>query len=72
MPQNIFLIISGGLKVIIILGLLVYAIFAAIIVRQEQLMANVLEEKYEPILRLITFIHLIASIAIIFLAFNIL
>jgi hypothetical protein len=72
MPQNIFLIISGGLKAIVILGLFVYAIFAVIIVRQEQLMANVLEEKYEPILRVITFIHLVAAVAIILLAFKIL
>ena len=39
------------LKTFTIIGFTVYAIFAAVIVRQEQLMANVLEESFEPVLR---------------------
>lgn len=50
------------------MGLGLYCIFAAIIVRQEQLMAHVLEEAFEPVLKLLTIIHLIASLGTFFLA----
>ncbi|MCL4360403.1 hypothetical protein M1555_04110 [Patescibacteria group bacterium] len=55
------------LKILILIGLGVYTVFAAVIVRQEQLMASVLEETSEPILRLLTIIHLSASIALFIL-----
>jgi hypothetical protein len=45
-----------------------YSIFAAVLVRQEQLMANVLEETFEPILRVLVFGHLAVAIAIFILA----
>jgi uncharacterized membrane protein len=57
-----------AVKVILIIAMVIYAIFAAIIVRQEQLMANVLEEASESILRVLSFVHLAASVAIVFLA----
>ncbi len=56
-------------KLLVLLGLVVYAIFAGILVRQEQLMAHVLEESFEPILRILTLIHFFAALAIIGLAF---
>lgn len=49
-------------------GLSVYAAFAAVLVRQEQLMAHVLEAGFEPILRLFTLIHLLAACLIFLLA----
>jgi hypothetical protein len=58
-----------ALKVVTLIGLAVYAVFAVIIVRQEQLMADVLEEGFEPVLRLITLIHLLLAVGLIFLAF---
>jgi len=61
---TIFLI----LKVTSIIGLVIYAIFAAVIVRQEQLMAGVLEEGFEPVLRLITLIHFLSAVGLILLA----
>lgn len=57
-----------GLKLLVLLGLAVYAVFAGIMVRQEQLMANVLEESFEPVLRLIVLIHLVAAIGVFLLA----
>ncbi len=57
------------LKIGVIIGLTLYAAFAWIIVRQEMLMANVLEEGFEPILRMLALIHLVASVGVIFLAF---
>ena len=57
------------LKTFTIVGLTVYTLFAAVIVRQEQLMANVLEESFEPVLRTLVIIHLLASLALLVLAF---
>ena len=56
------------LKVITLLGIAVYVVFAGVMVRQERLMADVLEEGFEPILRILTYIHLIASIGVFLLA----
>ena len=65
-------VIALGIKLIALIGLVLYIIFAVIIVRQEQLMAGVLEESTEPVVRLITIIHLFGAIgclvcAVIFL-----
>jgi len=64
-PSIVFLVT----KVIVILGLFMYLIFAGILYRQEQLMANVLEEGFEPFLRFLTVIHLIGSVVVLGLAF---
>jgi hypothetical protein len=56
------------LKIIILIGIGVYAVFAGIMIRQEHLMANVLEENFEPILRMLTYIHLALTIIVFFLA----
>ncbi|MEK7577534.1 MAG: DUF5657 family protein [Patescibacteria group bacterium] len=56
------------LKWLVVFGLAMYCLFAVVIIRQEQLMANVLEETFEPVLRLAAIIHLVASIAIFFAA----
>ncbi len=58
-----------ALKLLVLLGLAVYVVFAAVLVRQEQLMAHVLEEDFEPFLRLLTILHLAAAIGVVFLAF---
>lgn len=57
------------LKALSLFGLGLYVIFAFVIVRQEQLMAGVLEESFEPVLRLVCVFHLLAAIAIFPLAF---
>jgi len=57
-----------SLKILSLVGIGLYTIFAAIMVRQEQLMSEVLEEQFEPILRLITIIHLAASLIVFALA----
>jgi hypothetical protein len=60
------------LKVMILLGLFLYTLFAVIIVRQEHLMAMVLEERFEPMVRAIALIHLGASVFVFVMAFAIL
>jgi|GEM_PF-2169891 len=55
-------------KVCIIMCMILYAIYAWIMVRQEQLMSKVLAETSEAILRLLTIIHLAAAVFVIILA----
>jgi hypothetical protein len=66
--QDISTIVLLITKILVILGLLMYLIFAGILLRQEQLMAHVLEESFEPILRLLTIIHLAGALAVLGLA----
>lgn len=56
------------LKIFFLVGLLLYGIFAGVLVRQEQLMADVLEESFEPIIRFLVIGHLVVAIGIFILA----
>ena len=56
------------IKTLVLVGLGLYGIFAAIIVRQEQLMATVLEESFEPLLRTLVIVHFAASVGLFLLA----
>ena len=55
-------------KVCIIICMILYAIYAWIMVRQEQLMSKVLAETSEAIVKLLTMIHLAAAVFVIILA----
>lgn len=55
-------------KALVVFGLGLYIVFAFVILRQEQLMARVLEEAFEPVLRLVSVVHFIASIAVFIMA----
>lgn len=55
-------------KIIGLIGIGLYGVFAAVLIRQEQLMAAVLEESFEPILRLLVVVHFAASVALFILA----
>jgi hypothetical protein len=55
-------------KALVVFGLGLYIIFAFVILRQEQLMAHVLEETFEPVLRLMSVLHFIASVSVFLLA----
>lgn len=68
MGANVIPTIWFGLKLLTLVGLGVYSVFAGVMVRQEHLMADVLEEAFEPVLRIIVFVHLVASIAVLLLA----
>ena len=69
---NLPTIVHNIIKIMVIVGLSVYAIFAYIIVRQEQLMDKVIDETFEPVLRLLVLLHLLAALGIIVIAFIIL
>ncbi|MBI3956062.1 hypothetical protein HY339_02305 [Candidatus Gottesmanbacteria bacterium] len=72
MTPTITTIVLTTLNVLTLVGLGLYSIFAAIMVRQEQLMAAVLEESFEPILRILTIIHFAAAVTLFILALMIL
>lgn len=67
---NIFLSFFpwGFLKLGILILILLYVAFAVIIVRQETLMAKVIEVPANPILKVVALSHLIAALAIFVLA----
>ncbi len=56
------------LKIFSIVGLLLYAVFAGVLVRQEQLMAHVLEEQFQPIIRALVVVHLGATLIVLLMA----
>lgn len=56
------------LKIFILTGLGVYSLFAGVMIRQEQLMAAVLEESFEPVLRTLVLVHFASSLGLFFLA----
>ena len=72
MTPAIATIVLTTLKVFTLVGLGLYSLFAAIMVRQEQLMAAVLEEGFEPILRLLPILHFAAAVGLLILAIIIL
>lgn len=55
---------------LILFGL--HAVFAVVLVRQEQLMASVLEESFEPVLRVLTILYAASVFGLLLLAFFIL
>lgn len=61
---NILPLIMFGFKIFTLVGLGVYGIFALVMVRQEQLMAKTLEAQFEPIIRLLVWIHLLAALGV--------
>lgn len=68
LPDTLFLILKSA----VLVGLVLYTVFAAIFIRQEQLMAHVLEAAFEPILRLFVILHFAFSVGLILLALLIL
>ena len=71
-PENVGSIVWLVMKLMILIGLGIYIVFAAVIVRQEQLMSKVLEASPEKILFLTTWLHLGASLVVFLLALLIL
>ena len=54
------------IKLMIVIGIGLYTVFAGIMVRQEQLMSKVMSASLsEPILRLFTIVHFLASIFVL-------
>jgi len=64
-----FLLIS---KIIVLIGLFVYLVFAFVIVRQVNLMNTTVETEVRKPIEYFSYIHLILSLAVLILAFVIL
>ncbi|MCX8009292.1 MAG: hypothetical protein N3A54_06390 [Patescibacteria group bacterium] len=62
-------IIELVVKIMALIGLGLYVIFAAIMIRQEHLMDKVIDETFEPVLRILVLIHLFAAIGLFGFAF---
>ncbi len=60
--------VGTGLKILILLGMGLYVIFSLIMIRQEQLMAHVLEEAFEPVLKGLVLVHMLAAVGVFVLA----
>jgi len=61
-----------GMKLMTLVGLGIYIVFAFVIVRQVQLMSKVLEADSEKILSILTWLHFGASIVVFLFALFIL
>ena len=72
MNADLTLLAAFLLKLFVLLGLAVYAVFAVVMVRQESLMAHVVEESFEPFLRMLVYVHLAVAVGLFFLALVIL
>lgn len=58
----------GYVKLAILVLIAMYIIFAAVIVRQEQLMSHVVEIPASPLLRLIAVVHFFVAIGVFVLS----
>ena len=59
-------------KLLMLLVITMYAVFAWVIVRQVELMGEVMDGNINPVLKLLAFLHLIAAVGLLFLALIIL
>lgn len=64
--------IWGIIKVLILVFLLIYVVFAFVVVKQVKLMTVTLEVGFEKQLKLLSFIHLLFAIAVLAFAIIIL
>ncbi|MDP3918057.1 MAG: hypothetical protein Q8Q30_02705 [Candidatus Woesebacteria bacterium] len=64
--------IWGIIKVLILVFLLIYVVFAFVVVKQVKLMTVTLEVGFEKQLKLLSFIHLLFAIAVLVFAIIIL
>lgn len=75
MPTQITEILSylpNVFKVMTLVLLGMYIVFAIIFLRQEQLMDRVIDETFETVLRVLLIVHLVAAIGVFILAFLVL
>jgi hypothetical protein len=58
-----------SIKVTFLIGLGVYTIFAFVLLRQEGRMARLVEASFEPLVRVLVYIHFFAALALLGAAF---
>lgn len=67
-PISVSIAVALTTKALVLVGLGLYSIFAGIMIRQEQLMAAVLEESFEPVLRILTILHFAFAVGLLILS----
>lgn len=74
MPPNFSLpdVVNLILKLMTLLLLVLYAIFAGVMVRQEQLMDKVIDESFESVVRMLVVLHLLFALGLLIFAFLVL
>ena len=55
-------------KIFVVFGLLVYTVFASVVIRQVGLMLDTLDVSFEKPIRLMAYVHLGLSLFVLFLA----
>ncbi|RJR15739.1 hypothetical protein C4579_01520 [Candidatus Microgenomates bacterium] len=55
----------GFLKLMVVIIALLYVLFAAVIVRQEELMGRVVEIPFSPVLRTVVIAHLVIALVVL-------
>jgi len=71
-PDSVGSFVWLGMKLMTLVGLGIYIVFAFVIVRQEQLMSKVIEAESEKILSVLAWLHFGVSVVVFFLALLIL
>lgn len=61
-------LVAIGFKIMILVGLSLYSLFAGIMVRQEHLMDKVIDETFEPILKILVLVHFVGSLGLLVFA----
>lgn len=72
MTNDVGIFVWLGMKLMTLVGLGIYIVFAFVIVRQEQLMSKTLEAASEKVLKLLTWLHLGGALVVFTLALLIL
>lgn len=62
-------LIAMIIKIMVLVALSLYIVFAGIMVRQEQQMDKVIDETFEPVLRVLVIVHLAGAIGLFIFAF---
>jgi hypothetical protein len=67
-PENVESMMWLGMKLMFLVGLGIYIVFAFVVVRQEQLMSKVIEADSEKTLTILSWLHLGAAFVVFILA----
>lgn len=66
--QNATLAVGIGIKIMMLVGIGIYGVFAWVLVAQEARLSKLIEEAYEPMLRFLVYVHFVATIVVFLLA----
>ena len=65
---NLLLAAGIGVKILVLIGIAMYGIFAWVLVAQEARLGKLIEEQYESVLKIFVLLHLVATVGLFALA----